>query len=231
VEADRKLLENGSVTRNELEHTRYLYRSFVAGAEREDSELKLAREQVIMNIRGLQIQETYWLQEIEEKRLTAPVSGTYFSVDAVHGEGGTPMVPGIGPGWALETGQLVGYLIPADSMRACIEIPQHKIEDCQTGQTVLMVPAARSSWRNPPLTGRLKSVLPVAGGGSFSAVVELTITGETMDEIRSLSCGSLIARIDVRGRKINPGSLWIRWMTEVNSWENRRHTEKPTSSA
>ena len=217
MDADRRLLENSSLTRNELLHTEYLYHTFIAGADREESDL----EQVLLldklKVESLRVEKILWESRLDECRITAPVSGCFYSAETVLSGSAVGLAPSFGPGRRVESGRLLGYLIPEGGMRAHIEIPQHRISGCRPGQPVLLSVDARPQWRFAPVRGRLASIMTVASGGVFHGTVNLSASEQTLVELRNLSCGNLTARIDIRGRK-ESGEEESRWVT-VRLWE------------
>ena len=225
MDADRRLLENSSLTRNELYHTEYLYHTFIAGADREESDL----EQVLLldklKLEFLRVEKKLWESRLDECRIMAPITGRFYSAETVLSGTSVGLVPTFSPGRRVESGRLLGYLIPEGGMRAHIEIPQHRISGCRPGQPVLLSVDARPQWRFAPVRGRLASIMTVASGGVFHGTVELSPSDQTLEELRDLIFGNLTARIYV-GNHHDSGAdvpiritarVWERWSLMVNS--------------
>lgn len=230
MDADRRLMENASLTLNELQHTEYLYHTFIAGADREESNLEQALKLDRLKMKSLRTEQVLWESRLDECRMRAPVSGKFFSVETVLSGVSYGLIPTIGPGRNIESGRLFGYLIPEGGMQAHIEIPQHRISVCRPGQSVLLSVDARPQWRFAPVSGRLTSVLTVASGDVFHATVDLSASDQTIGELRELSCGNLTARIDIRNRRDSgygvsfrfTARVWEHWIMMVNSVGNIR---------
>ncbi len=223
-EADRRLMENSSLTRNELQHSEYLYNTFVAGADREQSELE---QQLILDrlkAASLRVEAALWGKRLEGCRIGAPAAGRYYSAETVLSTS-AGFSPSFEPGLWVESGRLIGYLIPDGDMKAHIEIPQHRISGCRPGQPVLISVDARPQWRYAPVEGRLESIMTVASRGIFQGTVNLAAPDQIIDELRNLNCGNLTARIDVRKHEVFQdfealrlsARVWDRWTILVNS--------------
>lgn len=228
--ADLRLMESSSLSRNEYERTEYLYRTFVAAADREEADFMHSLLQNRHKATSLQLEAKLWQERLDECRITAPESGIYYSAELVHSLPSANLVPQLGPGKRVETGSLVGYVIPDRGMTARIRIPQQHIARCYPGQNVLLSINARPLWRFKPVNGRLVSVVSIASGGTFVGLVDLMMSEETLGELKTLSCGDLTARIDTKNRtRLKSGSserlvarIWDYWSVGVNSIAGRR---------
>ncbi len=217
MDADRRLLENSSLTINELKHDEYLYHTFVAGADREQADLKHALLLKNSKFESLRAEKVLWESRLKDAQILAPVSGTYYCVETVLSGASAGLIPSIGPGRQIESGRLLGFIIPNGGMKAHIEIPQHRISGCSPGKLVLLSVDARPQWRFAPVRGRLASVTKIASGGVFHATVNLSVSEQILDELKVLSCGNLTARIDIRGRRRAGLGFWERWTMMMNS--------------
>ena len=197
IAADNRLFENASITLNDLKHDEYLFKTFSAGADREQEVLNHRIAEGIRKRESLNMEKLLWEERLKDCRVIAVESGVFFTAQTVLGGVSTGLLPPIGPGRQLEAGRLLGYIIPDREMQAHIEIPQRRIGLCRAGQQVLLSVEARPSWRYPPVKGSLLSITPLASGGYFHAVVRIETSGEDLEVLKSLICGDLSARIMV----------------------------------
>jgi len=217
IASDRMLLENASLTMNELEHDEYLYRAFSAGADREEAALKQAVSSSRREREALNVEKLLWDSRLRETRVSAPATGVFFSSETVLSGASKGLIPSVGPGRTIETGRLLGYIIPDRGIHAHIEIPQRHISSCHPGQRVLLSVAARPQWRYPPIYGRIESITGFASGGGFHAKVSLSLSARLLPELKSLSCGDLTARIDIREHRIIQLAAYEKWLLIVDS--------------
>lgn len=228
--ANLRLMENSSISRNEFERTEYLYGTFVAGADREEAEFHHYLFQSRYKAASLKLEARLWRKRLDECLITAPESGTYYSTELLHNSSPANLIPQLGPGKRVESGSLLGYLIPDRGMNARIRIPQQHISRCHPGQNVFLSINARPLWRFRPVTGRLVSIISISSGGSFVGIVELTMSEETLRDLKNLNCGDLTARIDTNNRAdLKPGTsqrllarIWDYWSVGVNTIAGRR---------
>jgi len=107
-------------------------------------------------------------------------------------------------------------------MSAHVEIPQNRVDRCRPGQIVLLSVDARSLWRYPPVRGRLESITKMASGEAFHATVSLTVSEQTLEELKALSGGYLTARIDTRAHRFAVLNFPEAWALLLNSPGHRR---------
>jgi len=196
VSADQLLVDNSSLTKNELKHDEYRYYTFSAGADREQASL----QRLIITGRekrdALNAEMELWNSRLRKMRIVSPESGIFFTVETVMGGVSRGMKPQVGPGRFLDSGRLLGYVIPDGGMSVHVEIPQNRVDRCRPGQTVLLLVDARSIWRYPPVKGRLESITRMASGGFFHATVSLSVSDQMLKDLKDLSGGTLTARIE-----------------------------------
>lgn len=221
--ADLRLLENSSLSRYEYERSEYLYRTFIAGADRDEADF---RQQVLLSrfkAASLKLEAELWQERLDECRIAAPESGIYYSIESVQSSSPANLIPNLGPGRRLDSGTLIGYLIPDRGMEARIRIPQQQISRCHPGQNVLLSIDARPLWRFKPVTGRLVSIVSILSGGSFVGTVELMMSEETLKDLKNLSGGDLTASIDINDRTSQRlmARVWDYWSVGVNTFTRR----------
>jgi len=222
VSADRLLFANSSLTMNDLRHDEYLRHTFSAGADREQASLLRLLSTGRQKKDSLKAEFRLWENRVKKMQVVASESGVFFSVETVMGGASRGLIPPVGPGRFLESGRLLGYIIPDRGMLAHVEIPQHRVDRCHPGQMVLLSVDARSLWRYPPVKGRLESITKMASGDAFHATVSLSVSDQTLDELKVLSGGNLTARIDTRAHRFPVLNIPETWALLVNSPGNKQ---------
>ena len=197
----------------------YNYDSFFASAEREQAEIEQKIEEISRKGLALLLEEELWERRLSRYRLSVPVSGTFYTLRTLLPEARDELLPEVGPGYYVDEGGLLGYVIPDDSIKVVIRIPQAHVARLKVGQHVLVSMAALPAWRFRPLYGKLVSVSPVASAGYFRGKVEISSVGRTNEEIKNLYFGDLVARIRVS--EISGHGwlyyLWESWTVLINS--------------
>ena len=216
ITADQLLFDNSSLTLNDLKHDEYLYRTFCAGADREQEAIKQSISAGKQNLSALNVEQLLWELRLKETRVPAPETGVFFSVETVLTGASAGMIPPVGPGRRIESGRLLGYIIPEGGMQAHIEIPQHRIDGCRPGQRVLLSVDARPQWRYPPVEARLATITNMASKGVFHAVVSLDVSEETLGDLQTLGCGNVTARIEIRNNRRIKLKILERWSLAVS---------------
>jgi len=217
ITADQLLFDNFSLTLNDLKHDEYLYHTFCAGADREQEALKQSISTDRQNLESLKTEQILWELRLKETRVLSPETGVFFSVETVLSGASAGMVPLIGPGRHIESGRLLGYIIPGRGMQAHIEIPQHRIDGCREGQRVLLSVDARPQWRYPPVEARLSSITNMASKGVFHAAVCLDVSEETLEDLKALGGGNITARIEIRQNRRFKLKVLERWSMALTS--------------
>jgi|GEM_PF-2421237 len=223
IASDLLLFKNSSLPLNDLKHDEYLYRAFCAGAEREQEALKQSISIGRQNLAALKAEQFLWELRLKDTRVLSPGNGVFFSVETVLTGVSAGMVPPVGPGRQIESGQLLGYIIPMGGMMAHIEIPQHRIDGCRPGQRVLLSVDARPQWRYPPVEARLTTITNMASKGVFHAAVTLDVSEETLEDLQALGCGNVTARIEIRNNRRIKLKVLERWSMAVLSLKRKKN--------
>lgn len=219
-EADRLLEAASSVSRSDVIHSEFLYEDFIAGSNREELDLLRALMRNRDARENLKSEERLWHDRVDDCRLTCPVSGTFYTAESVFSGHSTAFLPPLGPGRRLESGNLLGYVVPGDGFEVGIHIPEKEAGRCHTGQRVLLIPDSRPRSSYPPIEGQMILLSPLASFGIVCAVVEIPglASSASIESGGVLFCGGVTARIDTRGR-FSEGylaGLWERWVLLVN---------------
>lgn len=223
IASDLLMFENSSIPLNDLKHDEYLYRAFYAGAEREQEVLKQSISTGRQNLAALKAEQSLWELRLKDTRVLSPGNGVFFSVETVLTGASSGMVPPVGPGRQIESGRLLGYIIPEGGMLAHIEIPQHRIDGCRPGQRVLLSVDARPQWRYPPVEARLSTITNIASKGVFHAAVTLDVSEETLKDLQALGCGNVTARIEIHNNRRIKLKVLERWSMAVLSMGRNRN--------
>ena len=230
AENNRILHDSSSLTTSEYLRSVYRREAFEAGAEREAADLVRELERVSENLDVLAAEELLWRSRLDDCRLTSPISGRFYFAESVYSNGLQVLIPPLGSGRRVDSGRLLGYMIPECGMVARIEIPQRFIHQCLPGQRVLLSLDARPTWAYPPLEGILTSVSDLSAGGFIAAAVEISHdeSGEA-DTPALLNCADLTARIDVRACSAQkwPARTWERFVLLVNSFPKQKKRAAP----
>ena len=230
AENNRILYHNSSLTGSEYLRSIYLRDAFEAGAEREAADIARELERVNERLDALAVEELLWRSRLEDCRLTSPISGRFYFAESVHSNGSQALIPSLGPGRWVDSGRLLGYVIPDCGMAARIEIPQRFIHQCLPDQRVLLTLDSRPTWAYPPVEGILTSISDLSVGGFFAGVVEISpdVSGDAVSPAL-LNCADLTARIDVRTciSQKWPAHTWERFVLLVNSFPDQKKRAAP----
>ncbi len=223
LNTDRLLHESASITINDLKYSEYKLSSFIASSRREEARLIESLNVIDGDLKSLANEKNIWEKRLKDCELKASAEGTFYSAKSILAHGDTAFIPPVGPGQKLESGILLGYIIPGGRMTAKISIPQRKIARCKTGQQVLLSLASRPRWNYPPIKGRIVSIASLSSRGFFPAEVEILQEPEwkgkdAIEGLNRLSCGDLTARININSISAErlPGRIWQWWVVLVN---------------
>ena len=219
MEINEKLYCAASIPFNDLERSKYEYNSFAAAGEREIQLIK--KELINKNYREKKLKKelAYWKKILDECRIVSEINGVFYSAETVLSEKNVKLTLPLSNGRMLTKGQLLGYIIPPEGIKAKIIIPQKRISRCRTGQKVLVSPEARPQWNYKPLTGRLVAVSGITGNNGYYGYVKLDFPGNKLTELNNLNCGTITAEIETFKTK-NPDffiiRIWENWVSLVN---------------
>ncbi|MDT8298950.1 MAG: hypothetical protein RQ801_11650, partial [Spirochaetaceae bacterium] len=187
-------------------------------------------ERVSESLEALAAEESLWRSRLDDCCLTSPISGRFYFAESIYSSGSQVMIPSLGPGRRVDSGRLLGYVIPECGMAARIEIPQRFIHQCIPGQRVLLSLDTRPTWAYPPVEGILTSISDLSAGGFIAASVEISLdeSGEAGSPAL-LNCADLTARIDVRTCSAQnwPARIWERFVLLVNSFPEQKKRAAP----
>jgi hypothetical protein len=230
AENNRILYDNSSLTTSEYLRSVYRREAFEAGAEREAADIVRELERVSESLDALAVEELLWRSRLDDCRLTSPTSGRFYFAESIYSNGSQVLIPSLGPGRRVDSGRLLGYVIPECGMVARIEIPQRFIHQCIPGQRALLTLDTRPTWAYPPVEGTLTSVSDLSAGGFIAAAVEISLdeSGEAGTPAL-LNCADLTARIDVRACSAQkwPARTWERFVLLVNSFPEQKKRAAP----
>lgn len=171
--ADEELYTAGSLSRRDIERSRFNQRKFRLEADLEENRLEAERNNLVRRRADRRAESDYYAGLLKTSRLVSPEDGFLLSAETVFRSEPTYLMPLLGIGRRLEEGQLVGYVIPRGRLVAKIAVPENRIGGCRIGQKALLYPASAPNPVTPPLEGRLVSLAPAASGGRYRGVVEI----------------------------------------------------------